>query len=245
MSASTLATHNKPFPLETNCRLSQSVLWQLQRNYFERQGIEAWNSGAVPHHITSSPFITDAYARIVFGFLRDCAAVSRQDNSSVAKPADSRPLYIVELGSGSGRFAYLFLRKLLDLYRSSVLKNFQIKYVMTDLAERNLEYWRTHSWLQSLVEEGLLDFARFDVEHDQKLKLIHSEALAFLQRSVDLHGIAPGTAYNAAVCYYGLGQMDQALDYVEQALNLDHQFAEAATLRTELESALLSTTSEL
>jgi len=36
-------------PLQTNRRLSMSLLWRLQRNYFERHGIEAWSSGAVPH----------------------------------------------------------------------------------------------------------------------------------------------------------------------------------------------------
>jgi tetratricopeptide (TPR) repeat protein len=66
----------------------------------------------------------------------------------------------------------------------------------------------------------------------------HEEALEFLQSSVDLHGIAPGTAYNIAVCYYSLGRMDQALDYLNQALSLDNEFAEAKILRAELVSTV-------
>ena len=89
--------------LEQQQRLSRSLLWRLQRNYFEHYGIEAWRSGAVPHHITSSPFIADAYARMVLGFLRDLSV------------DHSQPVYIVELGSGSGRFSYLFLKKFLSL----------------------------------------------------------------------------------------------------------------------------------
>lgn len=154
----------KPITLEKQQRLSLSRLWKLQRNFFDNQGIEAWRSGYVPHHITSNPFITDAYAKVVFGFLRDCEAVLDF----------GQPVYIVELGSGPGRFGYLFLKKFLALQRNSVLKNIPIKYVMTDVAERNVDYWRAHPWLQSLVDEGLLDFARFDVEHDRQLKLIHS-----------------------------------------------------------------------
>src|SRR6185436_1637515 len=141
-------------PLEQKQRLSQSLIWRLQRNYFERQGIGAWSTGAVPHNITSSPFIAEAYARVVFGFLRDCHA--RQRDSG-------QPVHFVELGSGSGRFAYLFLKKFLSMYQSSILKDVPFRYVMTDFTERNLDYWRGHERLQAFVTAGVLDFAQFDV----------------------------------------------------------------------------------
>ena len=153
----------KSLPLDTNQRLSQSLLWRLQRNYFERQGVEAWRSGAVPHHITSSPFIADAYARVVMGFLRDCSTLDH-----------SQPVHIVELGSGSGRFSYLFLKKFLNLYRNSVLKNIPVKYVMTDFTKSNLEYWHTHPWFLPFIKEGSLDLAGFDLESDVQIELRHS-----------------------------------------------------------------------
>ena len=129
----------------------------------------------MPHHITSSPFIADAYARVVLGFLRDLRAISNQAKKTSVAPLDlSQPVYIVELGSGPGRFGYLFLKSFLKAHYNSVLKDFPVKYVMTDLTEKNLEYWRAHPWLQPLLEAGVLDFARFDVEHDRKLKLIIS-----------------------------------------------------------------------
>jgi len=149
--------------LEANQRLSKSLLWRLQRNYFERQGIEAWRSGAVPHHITSSPFIVDAYARVVMGFLRDCRTLDH-----------SQPVYLVELGSGSGRFAYSFLKKFLNLQRNSVLKDIPLKYVMTDFTESNIEHWRKHPSLVPFIKDGLLDVARFDLERDVQLELLHS-----------------------------------------------------------------------
>ena len=43
------------FPLETACRLSRSVLWRLQRRFFERRGMAAWSEGIVPHHVTCNP----------------------------------------------------------------------------------------------------------------------------------------------------------------------------------------------
>ena len=149
--------------LEERKRLSQSLIWQLQRNYFDRQGISAWSTGTVPHHITSSAFIAEAYAKVVFGFLRD----------SHAQHDFTQPVHVVELGAGSGRFAYLFLKKFLSAYSNSVLRDLRFKYVMTDFTERNVEYWRRHKWLRPFVEAGVLDFAHFDVERDEWLKLIH------------------------------------------------------------------------
>src|SRR5215217_5654324 len=153
----------KVLPLEENQRLSRSLLWRLQRNYFEQQGIDAWSSGAVPHHITSSPFIADAYARVVMGFLRDWSTLDCV-----------QPVHIVELGSGSGRFAYSFLKKFLNLHRNSILKAIPIRYVMTDFTTRNLEYWSTHPWLRPFIKEGSLDFARFDLESDVQFELLGS-----------------------------------------------------------------------
>lgn len=167
--------HRRSAPLERKQRLSRSLLWKLQRNYFERQGIAAWSTGAVPHHITSNAFIADTYARVVFGFLRDCHAAANPDDASTFAPLDlSQPIYVVELGSGPGRFAYLFLKKLLNIQSRSVLKDIPVKYVMTDFAEQNIEHWRNHPWLQPFVESGSLDFARFDVERDEELRLAHS-----------------------------------------------------------------------
>jgi tetratricopeptide (TPR) repeat protein len=171
--------HHKHSPLETNRRLSRSVVWKLQRNYFDRQGMEAWSKGEVPHHITSSPFIADAYARVVFGYLRDCHSAAGGGASSLAPLDYSQPVHVVELGSGPGRFAYLFLKNLLGLLRGSALKGISVRYVMTDFAESNLEYWRAHEWLRPFAEEGSLDFARFDAEGDGELRLVNSgEALS-------------------------------------------------------------------
>ncbi len=162
------------FPLEEKQRFSESLLWQLQREYFEQQGIEAWRQGIVPHYITSNPHIANAYAQVVLGFLRDCYAASGQQGSEVAAIDPDRPIYIIELGSGSGRFAYHFLKKFHHAYAQSSLNQHLVKYVLTDFTEENLNYWKTHPSLQSYLEKGLLDFACFDAENDQSITLSHS-----------------------------------------------------------------------
>ncbi|MCP4423296.1 MAG: hypothetical protein GY803_02270 [Chloroflexi bacterium] len=36
-------------------RLSQSLLWEIQRRYFLRNGMKAWQNDEVPHDISSNP----------------------------------------------------------------------------------------------------------------------------------------------------------------------------------------------
>src|SRR5467141_4784562 len=82
--------------LETTVPLARSMVWQIQRTFYADQGVAAWSRSGVPQSITTSPIIARAYARIVLGFLRDMRAALDPD----------QPAYIVELGAGSGRFAY-------------------------------------------------------------------------------------------------------------------------------------------
>src|SRR5690242_11313763 len=93
-------------------RLSESILWRLQANFFAQRGIDAWREGIVPHYISSNPFIANAYAQVAFGFLKDCQATSDGLDRS-------QPIYIVELGTGSGRFAYHLYTKLAGMLRGS------------------------------------------------------------------------------------------------------------------------------
>jgi tetratricopeptide (TPR) repeat protein len=160
--------------LEQDRRLSQSLIWKLQRSFFHQQGIEAWKQDTVPHHITSNTFIAGAYSRLVFGFLRDCHAVTGASENN-ALPLDlSQPVYLIELGSGPGRLAYHFLKTFMSVFPRSAIKDVPFKYVMTDVTEQNLEYWRAHTSLQPFVEQGVLDFALFDAEQSEDIRLWHS-----------------------------------------------------------------------
>src|SRR5436190_14880848 len=88
------------YVLESAVPLARSMVWQLQRTFYADQGIAAWTQSHVPQSVTTSPIIARAYARLVLGFLRDMR--------SSLDPA--QPVYLVELGAGSGRFAYRFLK---------------------------------------------------------------------------------------------------------------------------------------
>jgi tetratricopeptide (TPR) repeat protein len=167
--------------LENPQRLSRSVLWDLQRSYYASQGIDAWRKRVVPSYITSNPFVAQAYSRVVNGFIRDC----------VTEPGlidHDQPIYIVELGAGSGRFAYHFLRRFLTSIEGCHGKRLRCRYVMTDFAPRTIEYWKAHPSLEPFVERGHLAFGRFDAGHDRAIKLCDTEET-----------LGPGTVNNPIV----------------------------------------------
>lgn len=151
------------------------MLWKLQRSFFEQQGIEAWRRATVPHYITSNAFIAGVYAKLISGFLRDCHAVSGASENQVFPALDrSQPVYVIELGAGSGRFAFHFLKKFMGAISRSTLEGVPLKYVMTDLVERNVEYWDAHPALRPFAEQGVLDFALFDAEQGREVRLRRS-----------------------------------------------------------------------
>ncbi|MZQ87165.1 tetratricopeptide repeat protein [Paenibacillus sp. 5J-6] len=141
---------------------SESPIWELQRAYYEEQGIRAWQNNEVPEYITSNPMIATSYAEIIFGFLQD-----RAQSGCVTEPVT-----IVELGAGSGRLAFHVLKELCamrDYAAPMSLPGF--RYVMTDLAHKNLAFWKQHPSLRPYVEQGILDFAQFDAVKDDELYL--------------------------------------------------------------------------
>jgi tetratricopeptide (TPR) repeat protein len=167
--------------LENHQPLSRSILWELQRRFFAAEGIDAWRRGVVPCYITSNPFVARAYSRVVRGFVRDCLA------RRVLIDHD-QPMYIVELGAGSGRFAYQFLREFLASIERSRRNHVKFQYVMTDFASPTIDYWKTHPSLEPFVERGHVAFARFDAGHDRTIKLCGSGET-----------LAPGTVSNPII----------------------------------------------
>ncbi|MFC5447071.1 SAM-dependent methyltransferase [Paenibacillus aestuarii] len=151
--------------IHTSYRFSEAPIWNIQRAYYEQEGLKAWNNDQVPQYITSNPMIAAAYAEMIFGFLQDRAM----------KQASTEPVLIVELGAGAGRFAFHVLHELCQLidYAGLTLPSFQ--YIMTDLAMNNVLAWKEHPALKTFIAKGILDFARYDAVHDKDLHLIISE----------------------------------------------------------------------
>lgn len=156
------ATHH----LQDSCRLSESLIWKWQRQFYEQEGVAAWGQGPVPLYVTNNPLISRAMCRVALGYLGDLRQAGALEQSS--------PIYVIELGAGSGRFGFHFLNELKDCQASGPLAGLKIKYVMADLAEKNISFWQQQPQLINYVSQGLLDFARFDAENDSELKLLSS-----------------------------------------------------------------------
>jgi len=153
--------------LETPTRLSRSKIWDLQRAFFARTGPRAWADEIIPFAISSNPMVAERYAHLILTFLQDCA-------NGAARLDPSEPVYVVELGSGLGRLAYLLARNLGRLQKSVPIGLPPTTVVATDFAEANLEWMRTHPAMAPLAEEGRVDFARFDAAAPEPPELLVS-----------------------------------------------------------------------
>jgi len=158
------------FLLEQEQRFSASVLWQINRQYYNDSGPNAWHSGAVPHYATCNTYIAQAYAHVVIAYLRDAVAASLVD--------PQQPVYIVELAAGVGRFAYQFLRKFHAVMAAWSLRRLDVRYVMTDFTLTNVRAWSQQPLFKPLLASGRLDLGTFDVDRDQEIKLVSGHALS-------------------------------------------------------------------
>ncbi|MBA2650146.1 MAG: hypothetical protein H0U75_11265 [Legionella sp.] len=153
---------NKKVIIEQDQRLSESKIWHMQREYFDKEGIQAWVR-QVPFYITSNPFIAYTYAKMMLVFMIDWT----KNNPKAA----GHPFYILELGTGSGRFSYYFVKTLCGLLQRLNREDIKICYVMSDFTKNNIQYWETHPALKPYIEKGVIDFALYNMEEKEPIHL--------------------------------------------------------------------------
>lgn len=148
--------------IEKNKKFSESYLWNYQREYFDREGIDAWVK-EVPHYVTSNPFLADCYAQMTVRLAQDW----------VKKYPDAKnhPFYVIELGTGSGQLSFYIMKKIKQLKEQLQLHDLNICYVMTDFTQSNINFWDQHPVFQEFLEDKSLDFALYNLEKDTSLTL--------------------------------------------------------------------------
>ena len=137
--------------LEKDVPLSRSMIWGLQRDFYAQRGLKAWNEDLVPSYITNNPFIAEIFAGIVAAFVQDCMSSAQRGYQSLSP---ENPLRILELGAGTGKFSYLFLRKLVALLQRQNIPLQLVRYCMTDTSESLIAEWRSNAYLQEFVGQG-------------------------------------------------------------------------------------------
>lgn len=138
------------YSLEASTPYDRSILWNLQKKAYQTFGPTAWTHHGVPFYMTSNPWTALQYAKATLGFIRDCL---KGDFDS------SEPLYIFDLGAGTGRFGYLFTQELIPMIEELQLP-VKIKYVMTDIVPSNREFWKT--MFKHLIAEGYVGIEEYD-----------------------------------------------------------------------------------
>jgi hypothetical protein len=161
-----------PVVLESDVPLASSVIWGLQRDFYVQRGLKAWTEDQVPSYITNNPFIAEIYAAIVAGYLADCMELAQQDSRPLSPQS---PLRILELGAGTGKFAYLFLRKITALLQEKNIEPRLLRYCMTDCSEDLLAEWRSNQYLAGFLSSGILEFKLLRAESNEDQQVSASE----------------------------------------------------------------------
>ena len=149
---------------------SKHILWELQKNFYKDVGEEAWTQGIVPSFVSSNAFIAKCYAKVIVEFANEWFSKSiTLEDGTVCEPDLNEPIYILEIGSGSGKLAYLLMNQIMKLCRFFTKghkdpQGVPFRIIVSDVARRNLEYWFSHSKLKPLFDQGLLEAALIDGE---------------------------------------------------------------------------------
>ena len=115
--------------IESDRRLSESIIWQIQRAYFEKVGMGAWQGGVLPHYISSNPVMANAYCQLVFGLrARLCRGASA--NGELFRLIEMSHCTLLSLGAGTGRLAYHFLTQFYPRWQASPFADIPIKFVL-------------------------------------------------------------------------------------------------------------------
>lgn len=164
-----------PVVVEKDIPLSFSVIWRLQRDFYVQRGLKVWTEDLVPSYITNNPFIAEIYAEIVAGFISDCMDLSQKETRPLSP---ENPLRILELGAGTGKFSYLFLRKLTTLLQARKIPPQIVRYSMADCSESLLAEWRANRYLAEFVKAGILEFQLHRAEEDTSSAAATSSTVA-------------------------------------------------------------------
>lgn len=155
------------FQLESSKPFSESLIWQLNRDFYQKQGVNAFSDHIVPHNLTSSSLVGETYSELIFGVLNDLASQGKT----------TEKVYILELGAGHGRLAFHIIHHLERLIDNSNIVLPPYCYVLSDIVEESLQYFLDHPQFVALFNKGILDVAYFDAVGKSDIVLRYSNEM--------------------------------------------------------------------
>ena len=154
----------KKYLVEAMTPFSESMLWNINRNYYHEAGLDAWNSGKVPHHMTSNSMVGKTYAYMIYGLLMDLSIAGKVKEEVV----------VMELGAGHGRLCFHILRHLDELIAQTSMVLPPYKYILSDISEKNLDFFTKHEQFGPYFISGKLDVAYYDAVEGDEIVLRYS-----------------------------------------------------------------------
>ncbi len=140
-------------------RLSECSIWPMLAQLYQNAPPRSLWEG-VPSHITTSAFFAEVYADLLLAFIRDY----------LLHLDLNEPLYIVELGSGSGCFSFYLLNELFrKMEYFPALERVKVRYVMSDFTANTLADCREHENFTPFRDSGSLSFAVFKPEEESEI----------------------------------------------------------------------------
>ncbi len=144
--------------------LSKSLLWQKMEEYYSNIGPSAWADEVVPMQISSNKSLGFAYANIILAQINDWYLSKKTTTTT-------EPFYIIEVGAGHGKLSFYVIKALLELLEIYEYPATTVKYVITDIAKKNIDSMRSHPAFSSFIEKGVIDFACFNATADTEITL--------------------------------------------------------------------------
>lgn len=157
---------NDPKCIENPVRFSHSKLWEIQQNYFQTMGLAAWDN-QVPFYISSNMFIATQYASLLISAIQDWL---RLDST-----LRSETFYFLEIGAGTGKFSYFFLKAFEKLLKIYELQDLKYCYIISDVASKNIEFCQKNPNFKPYIEAGNVDFANVDVLKNESIFLLNKK----------------------------------------------------------------------
>ncbi len=153
------------YSIQKKTPFAESLVWQLNKDFYQQNGIAVWSNEMVPHQITNSALAATTYAELIYAFLKDLELKEKTESI----------VYILELGAGHGRLSFNILEHLEKLISDSHGCSTNYCYVLSDIVEENLSFYSNHPRLQKYFNQGVLDVAFFDATKSQELVLRNSK----------------------------------------------------------------------